>query len=1468
MSSERLQPAAAPHLPAPLPELATVLRGRHIMLTGATGFLGKVVLGILLKWHPEIGRLYLLIRGDRRSSQGRLRREVLDSPALAPLREQMGAAFERYVEEKLTVLGGDLTERALVGADCVQLLPARLDAVINCAGLVNFEASLERALAINALGVANVIEFCRRRQAALLHVSTCYVAGRADGHRFEDALPVNWCPAGQPGFSVKRELAAALAAIAHVEAESRDPARRHEAEPASFESSDSHAAAHVERLRKRWVEQRLKEIGRRRALTWGWPNTYSYSKSLGEQLVFMARQQVRATVARPSIIESALAEPFPGWNQGANTSAPLTYLAGRGYRLYPAESELVLDVLPVDLAAHAMVPVLCALLLGVYAPVYQLCTSDCNPLRMRRLVELTALAYRQAPGAGAGAGARLVARHLEPVIASQPAYELATSTLPALLEAAVGPAQTLLDRHAHFHRPALERLSRFADNTRFAASLVEIYRPYIQELRYTFHGRNIRALYAALRPQDAERHPFRPEAIDWSDYWPKVHIAGLRRHVFGQLDLQRRLRPSAAVRPRTLVELLEKSAERYGARPALVWQPRPAERAALSYRELRDAARRGALLLGARGVRPRERVVLVAENSPWWAVAYFAALQAGAVAVPLDHLISPEEFAAVVRIAEPKAVLLSGAARRRLGSVLASAVAGAVQLELDDLKRPFVVRGKSVLPAVAAERSAPASIVFTSGTTAAPKGVTLSHGNFAAEVVMLSRVFSLGPEDALLSVLPLHHTLEFTCGLLVPLAHGATVFYPGALEARNLGRALADIKPTALIGVPALWEAVQRRIVEQAEGSGALSQALFDELRSLNYRLYQHAGWNLGRLLFRRIHQALGGRLRLAISGGAPLASSVARFFNEIGLPLYEGYGLTEAGPVLTVARPDEPLIPGSVGQPLAGVEIKLLEPDPNGVGEIAARGPNIMAGYYRNQAATEEVLREGWLHTGDLGRLDDDGRLYIVGRAKEVIVDSGGHNIYIDQIEEAYGRSPYIKEMAVAGLKVGDREQAAALVVPSYSRGESRRAVEARVLAHFAKVDQSLTPYKRIRIVRFTDESLPRTRTRKIVRPEVARRLAQMLRAGAPAGGPGASEVEPWLADALKQLSNAAAPINGPTRLVEDLGLDSLALAELAELLAGHTSSEFDPASLVNLSTVEELQAFINHTHAPARLPSYQRFAESYTPMLARPVRQAGEAALRGVRRLVLESWLRPRVLGRGNIPFNRNVLVVANHASHLDFALVEQALYPMRPLVLAARDYFFSTPARRFFALNFTRLVPLDRERAHLESLDAALAELRAGQSVLMFAEGTRSPDGAIHPFKSGAGYLALRGGCDVLPVRLIGTFEALGKGRLIPRRHPVEVRIGRMLSSVELAAAAESAGRGAYRKVSELLRAAVVALGEPARSGAPRPAKATHRVPAASAALAPPAQPLPEGRPRGRRQGGALRRAAAASVVRRDG
>src|SRR5580693_10640518 len=255
------KPNGKPLTTPPMPPLEQVLRKRTILLTGATGFLGKVFVMLLLKWHPEIERVYLLIRGDKKSCLKRFRREILDSPVMGPLREQLGARFDKFIEEKIVVVPGDITIDGLIGDSTDPIKKDSLDAIVHCAGMVNFEASLEKAISVNTLGVANVIEYCRKHGAAMMHVSTCYAAGVADGHRYEDDIAENWCPIGKRNFNLQREIREAQATVARIEAESRDQLRQAELaddddlEASNGDESDGIEVAPVaDGRRKRWVE--------------------------------------------------------------------------------------------------------------------------------------------------------------------------------------------------------------------------------------------------------------------------------------------------------------------------------------------------------------------------------------------------------------------------------------------------------------------------------------------------------------------------------------------------------------------------------------------------------------------------------------------------------------------------------------------------------------------------------------------------------------------------------------------------------------------------------------------------------------------------------------------------------------------------------------------------------------------------------------------------------------------------------------------------------------------------------------------------------------------------------------------------------------------------------------------------------------------------------------------------------------
>src|SRR3990172_4967958 len=401
-------------------------------------------------------------------------------------------------------------------------------------------------------------------------------------------------------------------------------------------------------------------------------------------------------------------------------------------------------------------------------------------------------------------------------------------------------------------------------------------------------------------------------------------------------------------------------------------------------------------------------------------MTYFGVLKAGASCIPVDPESPTEEIVNFARAGDTAAIILSEELRDEHPELKQRLQNASIAPRIWTFKELFALpdeeteqRHVALLPQRVQAQSV-ASLIFTSGTTGRPKGVMLSHRNLTSMVSMLSAVFDMSTRDGVLSVLPLHHTFEFSTGFLTPLSRGAQITYLPELTSEALARAIKNGHVTGMVGVPALWELLHRRIknrlYERSDWIGKTAESLIQA----NAWLRDKTSLNLGAVLFYPIHEGLGGRIRYFISGGSALSETIQKDFQGLGFTILEGYGLTEASPVLTVTRPENRMITGTVGRPLPGVEVRIADPDASGVGEVIARGPNVMLGYYDDEEATRNTLAERWLYTGDLGKLDDEGNLYLVGRSKEIIVDTNGKNVYPDELEEAYLHSPYIKELSI----------------------------------------------------------------------------------------------------------------------------------------------------------------------------------------------------------------------------------------------------------------------------------------------------------------------------------------------------------------------------------------------------------------------------------------------------------------------
>jgi long-chain acyl-CoA synthetase len=875
-----------------------------------------------------------------------------------------------------------------------------------------------------------------------------------------------------------------------------------------------------------------------------------------------------------------------------------------------------------------------------------------------------------------------------------------------------------------------------------------------------------------------------------------VHFPGLERWVLPELDETYAARPKQVYSYHDLLELFDTTAKLHATRPALRIE-RGGREETYSYADLQELATRVGVFLAVRGIAANERVMLFAKNAPEWAMSYFGTLKAGATSVPVGHESTVAELVNVARASDAVGMLIGDDLYDKNEEALSHALADAgIATKLWSFSEAFALPDLEVEQTRAAalvRRQSPdalASLIFTSGTTGKPKGVMLTHRNFTFMVSELSKIFEFGVTDGMLSVLPLHHTFEFATGLLVPLAHGAQITYLPELTGDAISAALKRGHVTAIVGVPALWDLLRRRLFQRFDDKSPVLGGFMRVLAKANYELRNRAGFDVGQLLFLPVHEGFGGRIRYLISGGSALPGEVLEAFTGMGFSFFEGYGLTETAPVLTVTSPKKKPIAGSVGQPLPGIEVKIDDPDATtGVGEVIARGRNVMAGYWQDEHATAEAIRDGWFHTGDLGRFDEDGNLHLVGRSKDVIVDANGKNVYPDEIEDLYRENPFIKELSVVGVPDGIGEQVACAVVVDLEHDPALSAAEvtAKVEEHFRKISTDLPIWKRVRSLHFWEGDLPKTAKRSIKRREVAAEIARLRRKheetkGALAAAGEGGQVA-WLLDTVATVSGRRrADVQLGSRFGE-LGFDSLMYAELSSALENAGIALPESVDVTTLGTVAELQELLARGPAAVARELAAKRARDDDSEIRVPgmVSAAGKRGLAWAQRALYQKILATRVRGEGHIPQHTSFIVAANHCSHLDMGAIKVALGDAgRDLTsLAAADYFFRNRYRRAYFKHFTNLVPMERSGSIRKSMDTAEGVLRRGRSMVVFPEGTRSTSGDMADFLPSLGYLALRAEVGVLPAHIAGSFEALPKGTAIPRARELTVSFGPFLS-----------------------------------------------------------------------------------------
>lgn len=826
----------------------------------------------------------------------------------------------------------------------------------------------------------------------------------------------------------------------------------------------------------------------------------------------------------------------------------------------------------------------------------------------------------------------------------------------------------------------------------------------------------------------------------------------------------------------------------------------------LTYAQLYDRARRVAAWLLAQGFGPGDRGMIIMENRPEWPLSYFGLLMAGGTAVPVDIQSRPEHLAYVLEQTQARVVFASAqaplAAIRLAASVEQVVLAGsppACQDGCHSFADLLATPPADVFPE--AKPDDLASIIYTSGTTGLPKGVMLTQKNFAANYEGIAALRAVAPEDNFLALLPLFHAFPFTATILLPLCSGAKLTFIDTLKAEPVLRCLKEQRVTILPVTPQVLQHFYRGIAARLEhlplGLGLILPRFLDWAS----RWRQRGGPDIGAVLTRRFRQVLGEQFRYFVSGGAKLPVELAENFARLGFTILEGYGLTETAPVVAINPPEAPRL-GSVGKPLKNVEVRIDRPDAQGIGEILIRGDNVMAGYYQNEAATQAAIRDGWFCSGDLGRLDSEGYLFVQGRIKDIIVLSSGKNISAEEVAQHYLQAPAIKEIFI--LPDARQEKLAAAIYPDfdYFRQTGETDVYSRVKWYLDYYSQQLEPYKRVRDFVLTNQELPKTRLGKI-RMQEAERIYQE-RAGKPYQAK-KSALQEDISDigvAVVQLLQARSgqPVIALNDHLElDLGLDSLALVELAGALEERFQVAIKETSFADVFTVAELIKFVESLK-PGEEEAVGMIQRSWPAILQQEPPEALKQRIELGSPLgaCLFTWacslkfgLLARLFfhlrGRGQTQLPEGAaLICPNHTSFLDGFLIF-VVTPQRRrqnLFFLGSTYYFDLPLIRPL-VKALRVIPVDSARHLVEAMQASAYVLRRGKLLCIFPEGARSITGELREIKKGVVILARELGVPVVPTYIQGSYEAWGPLRPWPKPHLIAVTFGPPWSYEQLTA-----------------------------------------------------------------------------------
>ena len=859
-----------------------------------------------------------------------------------------------------------------------------------------------------------------------------------------------------------------------------------------------------------------------------------------------------------------------------------------------------------------------------------------------------------------------------------------------------------------------------------------------------------------------------------------------------------------------------------------------------TFAEMLKRVRSIAYRLSQENVAFGDRVALIGENHPSWAIAYLGTLYHGAVCVPLDPHGEIETITNFLENSEAKVAFLSPDQTERFSQIeeklgrhipavvwnLENSTNGFQKFE-EWSATDFPESYAAEIPK--AEGDDIALLMYTSGTTGTPKGVPLTHGNIVGELSGVNDILGLSDKERILSLLPLFHAYLQIVNLWVATTFGPQVGYLKELTPAELSESMKVFKPTILTTVPRLWYIFHKKIFDAVDAKPKPVRMLFRTMLATNGFFRDTLGINLGPKLFGQVHESFGGNLRIAISAGSRFDEAVAEDFHRLGFTIIQGYGLTETSGAATATPEDDNRV-GSVGKPMRGAEIKIADPDKDGVGEVLIRGTMVFDGYYKNPTATAEAFTEdGWFHSGDLGRIDKDGFLYIVGRAKDVIVLPSGKNVHPEDIEVHYLKSPMVEELAVIGVadeaeSRAGAEKLAAVVVPDFTYLKANGIANSKeaVRHNLDTLGRELPEYQRVRDYIMRVEPLPRTATNKIKRFQLKKEIESGVIAT------DAKEIKAWefsdadtalieshiaraVVQAIKQNSKDIELVHPNMNLEIDLGLDSLARAETFASLEQAFSTEFNGDEAAQALTVANVVEMIrSHVGEDADAASLDLnwgeivrnadgdFPEVRAVLKARPLFSVFAFTVYKLFNLFCRVFMLLEVKGRENLTelttlnadgtVAKPFLICPNHQSFLDpFVLCSNYPYRLfKNIFHVGASEFFEGSLLRSVA-QMLNVVPVNPDTELMRAMKSGAIGLKNGKVLNIYPEGERAFDGDLHMFKKGAAILATELDMPIVPIAIDGLYKVWARSSWKIRPAKVKITIGKPLYARDILAPA---------------------------------------------------------------------------------